>query len=190
MTIKLEMLDPKLQNIIQEAASTATWRRDYGGGPQGISGGINDAIRKAAAYKIAIKYVTENGVAPKGYHTITMLVGPNGYEADYTNGYIKTPYSTTVEICFNSAKKPIIIENKKEKDNSIIDLGPVDVDLRPGYSFRSHFWIEKISPDNWSISMLTDDLDEEGDPVVEINEDYTLEEAQKYLKSYGINFEP
>ena len=191
MASALEDLDTDLQKIISEVASNATWRRDYSGGPHGILGGINDAIRRAAAYKIAIDYGLQHGVAPKGRHGITMSVGPVGSDADYTNSYISRRYHTTVEIDFSPPIKEDLskLNWDKKKANSF-NLGPVDIDLSPGYSFASNFWIELIAPDKWRISMLAEETDDDGDPIVEVIDDFSLEDAQKYLQSYGIRFDP
>lgn len=99
------------------------------------------------------------------------------------------------------------IENKKI-DGNIVDLGPVDIDLRPGYSFSSNIWIRVLKDNRYEISMLAENDDEkyesdddnndydydrkidenEEDPIIEIVGEFTEEEVIEYLDDLGIEF--
>ncbi len=100
------------------------------------------------------------------------------------------------------------IENRKIEGN-IVDLGPVDIDLRPGYSFSSNIWIRVLKDNKYEISMLAEnddenyefddddndhdyddenDEDEEEDPVIEVVGEFTEEEAIEYLDDLGLEF--
>lgn len=98
-------------------------------------------------------------------------------------------------------------KSKVEKIKGVtIDLGPVDIDLRPGLSFSSNIWIRFLKDDKYEISMLaeneeeTDEYDDEGepidndideagaDPVIEIVGEFTEEEAIEYLDNLGLEF--
>jgi hypothetical protein len=99
------------------------------------------------------------------------------------------------------------IENQKIEGN-IVDLGPVDIDLRPGYSFSSNIWIRVLKDNRYEISMLAENDDEnhesdddnndydhdrkidenEEDPIIEIVGEFTEEEVIQYLDDLGIEF--
>jgi hypothetical protein len=99
------------------------------------------------------------------------------------------------------------IENRKIEGN-IVDLGPVDIDLRPGYSFSSNIWIRVLKDNKYEISMLAENDDEnyefddddsdcgydgeddgdEEDSIIEVVGEFTEEEAIEYLDDLGLEF--
>lgn len=181
--------DVALKAKLLDAASKATWVRNYPGGPQGIMGAIKDAIHRKGAEKIALSYGLKHGEVPKGRHSITISAGPPKSDADFTNSYISNRYDILVEINFDL---PIIagkmFQENKDPDE-MIDLGPVDIDLRPGYSYQSHLWIKKKDHE-WEITMLSEPSRRKKDPVVKVVGRFSTKEAKIYLDDFGITFNP
>lgn len=96
--------------------------------------------------------------------------------------------------------------NNQKVEGNNIDLGPVDIELRPGYSYSSNIWIRVLKDNKYEISILAEneeesyeyddedervdnDLDEDtGDPVIEVVGEFTEEEAIEYLDEFGLKF--
>jgi hypothetical protein len=191
----MSKITPELSLELEQAISGVRWTVDYPGGPAGMIGSFQGAIRKCAARKYAAEYAEEHGKVPEGYHEVSIKLGPPGSDSDFEHAWVKSRETESYAMFYPNAPKgsedpdkQIALPEQHPIEEESFYLGRCEVTERPFHSEMREVWIERTgNPDQYEI-IMSDEINEANPDGTDTHSEgfFTADKAAEFLSGLGI----
>lgn len=206
--ITFDDITPEIREEVRIAVKTAMRNvkinavRD----PLAIDLGRKTALYRSAAELVALRFAYENNSAPTELVRMSITFGPIGSIADFNFDWATKIEERNMEIDFRSIPSFLYQQDttndlpssrlRSSEEQQTLSLGICDYEIAPFDACNAYVWIQRISEEEWEITISVtkneyeedEDQDEKNDTNTDMTETVAnYEEAVNYLHSLGIS---